>query len=256
MSTSKPPRAADYLKGQSPTARGLEKKRRVLLWVLRWGYSSADIIRQVSGRDRSGYARKLAKEGLLREVKTDRNPGAFYVLTRDGLANAVQNSEDDLYYPEIDPSKVHLGQMEHYLVAQKVTINALSNEKISDYKTERMFSEGIKGEKRSDVIWVTRDGRSVGLEIELHGKWHRELDQFVFRVIASMQHQAGRAVQLDHTAIVSKSQSILARYKKAMAPGTKLKIWEKNASRNVWESNKTIDVPEWLIERIVFSTYE
>lgn len=256
MSTRIPPRAADYLKGESPIARGEAKKRKVLVWILRWGYSSADIIRQVSGRERNGYAVKLVREGLLKEVKTSNKPGRYFVLTRDGLANAVQASEDDLYYPEIDPAKVHIGQMEHYLLAQKVTVNALRKGSIADYKTERMFSQGVKGEKRSDVIWVTKDGRDVGLEIELSGKWDRALDQFVYRLITSMSEQPGKPSHLSHTAIVTKTETIQTRYRKAMQPGAVLKLWEKNASRNAWETKRTMQVPDWLINRVFFTLLE
>ncbi len=253
MSTRTPPRAADYLKGESPAARGKAKKRKVLVWILRWGYSSADIIRQVSGRDRNGYAVKLAREGLVKEFKVGNRTGKFYVLTRDGLAEAVQESEDDLCYPEIDHARVHLGQMTHYLRAQKVTINALRKGKITDYKTERMFAEGVKGEKRSDVIWVTNDGRDVGVEIEQSAKKNRELDQFVYRVITSMDDQSGKGSKLSRTAIVAKTESMQTRYRKAMQPGATLKLWERNPSRNVWESKRTMRVPDWLINRVYFT---
>jgi len=256
MSNRTPPRAADYLKGESPIARGEAKKRKVLVWVLRWGYSSAEIIRQVSGQKRNGYAAKLTRDGLLKEIKTSTNPGKFYVLTRDGLAQAVQSSEDDLSYPEIDSSRVHIGQMEHYLRAQRATIKALSEGFIADYKTERMFAQGVKGEKRSDAILVTRDGRYIGLELELSGKWNRALDQFIYRLITSMSDQPGKPSQLSKTMIVTKTETIQVRYRKAMQPGASLKLWEKSQSSNAWGSKRSTTVPDWLISRVVFKLQE
>ena len=257
MTGAKTPRVTDYLNGQSPTARGEEKKRSVLLWILRWGYSTADLVRQVTGRQRNGYARKLVRDGLLREVKTEWRPGRFYVLTRAGLEAAVQNSEDDICYPEVDPSRVHVGQMAHYLAAQEKTIKALSLGTIFDYKTERMFSEGKKGEKRPDVIWITLDSTYVGLEVELSAKFGKDLDQFVSRLITSLDdEQPGRTAFLKQVAILAKSDSTLNRYKQAMQPGVKLKIWEKSPPRYVLECRKSIDVPDWLIDRVSFHLFK
>lgn len=250
-------RAADYLKGESPRARGEAKKRRVLLWLLRWGYSSADIIRQVAGQKNNGYALRLVRANLLREVKTNgRIPAKLYVLTRDGLELAIRYSDSALHYPEIDPVKINQGQMGHYLKAQSVTVNAIRQGTIADYKTERMFSEGKVGEKRSDVIWVTKDLRNIGVEIELSGKWNRALDQFVYRLTNAISGKSNQSVQISEAAIITESESIRARYKKAMEPGASISVWEKNQSRGTWEAKKKMAVPDWLSKKVHFFLHQ
>jgi hypothetical protein len=250
-------RAADYLNGESPRARGEAKKRRVLIWLLRWGYSSADIIRQVAGQNKNGYALSLVRASLLREVKTvGRIPTKLYVLTRDGLEIAIRHSDSALHYPEIDPVKINQGQMGHYLKAQSVTINAIKQGKIADYKTERMFAEGKAGEKRSDVIWVTKNLRNIGVEIELSGKWNRALDQFVYRLMNALSGKSNQAVQIYEAAIVTESESIRTRYKKAMEPGATINIWEKNPSRGTWETKKKLAVPDSLSKKVYFFLHQ
>ncbi|MBU0593901.1 MAG: hypothetical protein KKH74_09215 [Gammaproteobacteria bacterium] len=66
----RPPVAAKYLDGQSPNKRSQQKRLRVLDWIYRWGWSSADIINIVSGQATKGYAAKLVQAGLLRETLT------------------------------------------------------------------------------------------------------------------------------------------------------------------------------------------
>lgn len=250
-------RAADYLNGESPRARGEAKKRRVLLWLLRWGYSSADIIRQVAAQANNGYALRLVRANLLREVKTNgRIPAKLYVLTRDGLELAIRHSEMALRYPEIDPARINQGQMGHYLKAQSVTVNAIRLGRIADYMTERMFSDGKAGEKRSDVIWVTKDLRNIGVEIERSPKWHRSLDQFVYRLMNAINGNSKQSVQISEAAVVTESKAILTRYKKAIEPGATINIWEKNPSRGIWEAKRKMVVPDWLSKKVYFFLHQ
>lgn len=238
------------LNGESPRARGAAKRERVLAWVLRWGYSSADLIRRVAGQKKNGYALSLVKLGLFREVKTyGYIPAKVYVLTRRGLEEALNSSADYMHYPEIDPSKVYMPQMRHYLMAQDRTIGALEAGAISDYQTERMFAEGKKDEKRPDVIWLHRSSK-IGIEVELSGKRERELDQMVQRLINSLRTNEDQAVFLSEAVIVTTLKEIATRYKKAIQPGQPLMIWEKNKVSGKWEAKKKTTVPDWLSKKV------
>ena len=66
-----PPRASDYLNGDSPMKRAKDKLTRVLVWIYLHGFSTAEIIREVSGQKARGYAARLAKAGYLIETKTE-----------------------------------------------------------------------------------------------------------------------------------------------------------------------------------------
>lgn len=247
------PRASDYLGGESPRARGERKRRRVLNWVYRWGYSASEIVRQVAGQQAKGYASGLAKKGWFVETKTESGtPRFLYTLSRTGLQEAQRLSNDLLRYPEIDPYKINQQQIRHYLIAQQATGNALAAGTITDYKTERMFDEaGDKpGEKRPDVVWLLPNGEKIGVEIELSAKWDRRLNEFVFGIARALQRTTDKA-EYQRFAIVTDSPAIARRYEAAMQPGSDLPIWIKN-KRGHWQIEKVIPVPAWLIERVDF----
>lgn len=248
------PRAADYLGGESPRARGERKRRRVLNWLYRWGYSSAEIIRQVAGQQAKGYASGLAKKGWLVETKTESGtPRFLYTLSRAGLQEAERLSNDLLRYPEIDPYKINQQQIRHYLIAQQATVNALAGA-IADYRTERQIDQSgdQPGQKRPDVVWQLPEGRGkMGVEIELSAKWDRRLNEFIFGIARALQHKTDKPAEYQRFAVVSDSPAIIRRYQAAMEPGADLPIWKKN-QRAHWEVEKVIPVPGWLIERVNF----
>ena len=253
------PNAADYLNGESPHARGDKKRRRVLGWVYRWGYSSAEIIRQVAGQQAKGYASGLVKKGWLVETKTESGlPRYTYTLSETGQQEAERLAENLHRYPEADPYRINQQQIRHYLLAQQATVNALTAGTIIDYQTERMFDEGgdKSGEKRPDVLWLLPTGQQVGVEIELSPKWDRRLNEFVLGIARALQAASiDKPAQYQRFVIVTDSPAISRRYKAAMQPGVELPIWKKNA-RAHWEVAKVAQVPSWLIDRVDFVLLE
>ncbi len=253
------PTAADYLGGESPHARGEKKRRRVLCWVYRWGYSSAEIIRQVAGQQAKGYASGLVKKGWLVETKTESGlPRYTYTLSETGQQEAERLADDLHRYPEADPYRINQQQIRHYLLAQQATVNALAAGTISGYRTERMFDEaGDKsGEKRPDVLWLLPTGQQIGVEIELSAKWDRRLNEFVLGIARALQAASiDQPAQYQRFVVVTDSPSIARRYKAAMQPGVELPIWKKNA-RAHWEVAKVAQVPSWLIDRVDFVLLE
>lgn len=245
----KTPNAADYLGDESPRARGEKKRRRALDWVYRWGYSSAEIIRQVVGQQAKGYAAGLVKKGWLTETKTESGtPRFFYTLTETGRQEVERFSENLLRYPEADPFKVIQQQIRHYLLAQQATVNMLASGSIVNFKTERMIDgDGDQpGMKRPDVVWVTTEGKQWGIEIELSAKWDRRLDEFVIGIAKAIKSE-----KFEKFFVVTDSPAIQKRYLTAIQPGADLPLWKKN-NRAHWEIEKTTTVPSWLIERVQF----
>ncbi len=245
------PNAADYLRGQSPHSRGKEKLKNVLEWVFKWGYSSAEIIREVARQKGKGYAIGLVKKGLLVRTKTESGvPRYFYTLSEMGLYEAERLADGLHRYPEENPYKVNQQQIRHNLLAQEATNNALKKGSIANYKTERMFDQlGDKaGEKRPDVVWIMASGKHVGVEIELTGKWDRRIDEFILGVFLALR---GNPAKYARFVIVSDSPAIIRRYEEAMQPNAELKIWKKN-NRQHFEVDKVLKVPDWLIEQVDF----
>jgi len=240
--------------GKSPRQIGLESRQTVLDWTYRWGYSSAMTIQLLLNRTSGGYGQKLARQGWLIATKTvSGTPSAFFTLTEQGLQEAERFSSALYRYPEADPYRVNQLQIRHYLIAQNATLNGLHAGSIARYETERMFAlTGDKsGVKRPDIVWHTKAGLKIAVEIELSAKWERTLDEFVLGIARALQSTENKSTSYNRFAIISDSKAIIERYRAAMQPGTALSIWKKN-QRQHWVIEKTVTVPDWLIAKIVF----
>lgn len=247
-------RAVLAASGKSPRQIGEESKLKVIEWLYRWGYTSSTIIQLLLGRTSAGYAQKLERQGWLVATKTASGiPATFFTLTEQGLQEAERHAEALYRYPEIDPYKINQQLIRHDLLAQSSTVNALNAGAISSYETERMFAqEGDKsGVKRPDVVWLTKSGHRVAVEIELSAKWTRDLDEFVLGIARALQSASDKPSKYSRFAIISDSKAIVDRYRKAMQPGTPLSLWQKN-QRNHWVIDKAIKVPDWLIGKVDF----
>lgn len=240
--------------GKSPRQIGIESRQTVLDWVYRWGYTSSSLIQFLLGRTSGGFAQKLARQGWLIATKTvSGTPSAFYTLTEQGLQEAERFSSALYRYPEVDLYRVNQLQIRHYLIAQYATLNGLHAGSLTCYETERMFSlTGDKfGVKRPDIVWHTQAGIKIAVEIELSAKWERILDGFVLGIARALQSTENKSASYSRFAIISDSRAIIERYRAAMQPGADLSIWEKN-QRGHWAIDKTIQVPNWLINKIDF----
>jgi len=247
-------RAALAATGKSPHRLGEESRLKVIEWIYHWGYTSATIVQLLLGRTSAGYAQKLARQGWLVATKTKSGiPNLFFTLSEQGRQEAERHAAALYRYPEIDPFRVNQQQIRHYLIAQSSTVNALNADAITDYETERMFSEeGDKsGVKRPDVAWMTKAGLTIGAEVELSAKWARDLDMFTLGIARALQSGGGKPAQYNRFAIISDSPAIIKRYRAAMQLGAALYLWKKD-QRGHWVIDKAIKVPEWLIGKIDF----
>ena len=244
--------------GKSPRQIGEESRLKVIKFIYRFGYTSASIVQLLLGRTSAGYAQKLARQGWLVTTKTESGiPASFFTLTELGLQEAERHATELYRYPEIDPFKVNQQQIRHNLLAQSLTVNAVNTEVITDFATERMFSQGgdRSGAKRPDVVWMTKAGLRIAVEIELSAKWARDLDEFVLGIARALQPTSDKPATYSRFAVISDSKAILDRYRFAMQSGTALSIWKKN-ERGHWVIEKTIKVPDWLISKIDFQLIE
>lgn len=256
-----PPRAADFLQGETPHARGERKRRRVLTWIYQWGFSTAPLITRVSGALAADFARRLEQAGLLTATRTEaggvlkNTPRFYYTLTELGQQEAERHAETLLRYPEIDSYRVNQSTLRHHLLAQQATFNALHANTITGYRTERMdHATGDQaGVKYPDVTWILPNGESVGVEIELSGKWDRKLDEFVLGIVRALLPPKGQSsgARFHRFAIVTDSAAIQRRYQEALQPGAQVHRWEKN-SRQHWEITKTFEVPAGILNQVEF----
>ena len=240
--------------GKSPRRIADESRLAVLDWIYRWGYTSSPLIQVLLAKTSGGYALKLSKQGWLSATRTESGmPPAFFTLTVQGLEEACHHTSGLYRYPETDPYRVDQRLIRHNLLAQKITINALETGAITRFETERMFLvEGDKsGVKHPDIVWITDSGLRIGIEVELSAKWDRDLDEFILGILRALRPDNNIPAQYSRFLIVSDSQAIIDRYKKAMSPGSKLNAWKKN-QRKHWLVDHSIAIPDWLIEKIDF----
>ena len=246
------PVAAHYLAVESPQQRHLKKRLDVIAWVHRWGYSSADLIRQVAGMKSGGFATSLVKKGWLVKTKTESGmPRFIYTLSKTGLQEAERRADQLFRYPELDPYRVNQLQIRHYLLAQDMTLFAFETRFIADYKTERMFDEAgdIAGQKRPDIVWERPDGKLAAIEIELSAKWDRRLDEFVRGLLRSLNPYGRFPPKYVECLIVTDSPAIKRRYEAAMSLGAPLKTWEKKSSSQWVVTHRSV-VPDWLLDHV------
>lgn len=215
----------------SPADQGIQKKKKALQWVYRWGWSSSEILEIVGGSSRSGLAARLIKNGFLLATKTiggrfSGGPAALLTLTSNGL-NEVEKyleKESDLLSYDVNPYKIDQTKIRHGELAQRSTAKMLFKKSITDYITEKMDTvKSEKSRKQHDVIWVMENGEKKGIEIELSAKWSHKLDDFILACIDSITEKKVKEI-----VIVTDSKAIQERYSKAFTINSQFGIWEKN----------------------------
>jgi len=243
------------MNGKTPLQIGAEKTKTALDWVYRWGWSSPSTLDKLGGSARRGLAARLVKNGLLRSTRTESGgavrgvPGFILTLTETGQAEVERFRENLLPY-QLDQYKVRQDKLRHDHLAQMATARAVINGKIAGFKTEKeLAEESAKGVKQPDVVWLL-DNSLLGLEVELTGKFGRQLDQFVYGCVHALVGNASQRPRFHRIAIVTDSPAIKKRYEQAFAPGAKYQVWNKN-SRGYWVSeNQVRTVPDNVKGRI------
>lgn len=229
---------------------------KILTWLYRWGYSTAEILSDLLGRANRSHARRLAKDGWIRPVSTKGYP-TYFVLTERGLAEAIHHSTELYEYKEIDPYRVHLPKLHHDLVSQSETLAELNKGWFNDYLTQRMYN--FTGDhvlkKIPDVILIRQFHNEerqivkhlIGIEIELTPKWNHKLDLFVTDILDDIQFQ-----RLNGYIIISDSKEILERYSKAFRPSNKVKIWKCSGKGKVINTGEIYTVLDWVPKFVMF----
>ena len=244
------------LNGKTPLQVGIEKTKTALDWVYRWGWSSPSTLDMLGGSARRGLSARLVKNGLLRSTRTQCGgavrgvPNFILTLTETGQAEVERFCENLLPY-ERDPYKaVHQQKLRHDHLAQMATARTVIEGKIAGFKTEKeLAEESSKGVKQPDIVWLLGN-ILMGLEVELTGKFGRQLDQFVYGCIHALIGNASQRPRFHRIAIVTDSPAIKKRYEQAFAPGAKYQVWSKN-SRGYWVSeNQVRTVPDNIKGRI------
>lgn len=244
------------LAGRSSLERGRERAMSALTWIYRWDWASSSTLEILVGTKRSGLAPRLVKSGLLVNTKTSSRrtekflPGSFLTLTPDGK-HKVEVSRMALLQYEHRPDRVNQNNLTHNEMAQRITAERLVSGVITDYWSEKeMRNKSQNAVKNPDVVWILPDGTRQSVEIELSGKWERDLDVFVHSSLISLSTRGGPA-RFNRLLIITDAPAIFKRYQEAFKPGTRFWTWQKNESGR-WTTDEQKTVPTWSTERITW----
>lgn len=233
------------LSGISPNERGLIKRQKVLRWLYIWHKTSASIIQKILGTSQRDYMTRLEADGLVQKVVTPGLPvGHVWMLTRDGLAMAIQLTGDLLDY-DTRPASIDLADLRHDLAVQMAALNL---GELIDMKPERLLGADAAGQKRPDAILAYRpvgaaqeESYECALEVEFTHKKSRELDQALLAAAGMIERMEVGSVRY-----VSHSPALLDNYRKTLA--APLNIWEKSEVAKKWVVTKQVRVSQWVID--------
>jgi hypothetical protein len=245
----------------SPRERGEQKVTEALVWIYRWGWSSPSIIDSLCSTARRGLTRRMVKRGLIVSTRTESGgalksiPNYILTLTKAGLVEEERNHNEQVKYI-IDPLRIDQGKLRHDFLCQKITQDALHAGKIKEFKTEKeMSSASAKDVKQPDILWIFADGMRSAIEMELSGKWERDLDDFVRRLVLSLRSTDETPAKFDTAVITSDAPKIIDRYATQINKIAKYNKWVKNA-RNYWVVENSYPIPEEIRNRILFKLLE
>lgn len=214
--------------GKSPRQKGEERDRQALNWIYRWGWSTPTIIDHLSGAKGRGLTSRLIKNKLIikTEVENARIP-YILTLTKNGLEEALSHASRQLPY-ELNPTKYRNDQHYHYDLAQKITVHFLNKDGIIKFRTEKESNEiSERYIKQHDIVFILKNDKRIGVEVELTGKWGRKFDEFIYSCLNALKRE-----KIDKIFIVSTKASIVIRYYNAFSVGSHFYIWGRNDSGN------------------------
>ena len=242
-----------HLNGKAPRTRGKENTIAVAKFIYRFGYSNAETLKDVIDVETDGWFRSAWNRGDFAGVKTA--GGELLVLTEQTLRLAEYHAERLVPYPELDGAKINLSQVRHNLFAQNVTLRAMRGGSLAAYQTEREIALGdARGIKRPDVVWISKTGLRMAIEIELTSKWARHFDDFVAGIVAALDESSDVAAY-DRFVIITDSKALLTRYQESMSAGQPLHVWRKDGAGK-WSIVKKTKIPAWISERVSFRLLE
>jgi hypothetical protein len=246
--------AHEFMDEDNPRAQGEANKKKALVWTYNWGFTTPSILQLLLQHAGMSWANGAVKQGWMRKTgMTSRERVRVLTLTEKGLAWVEQRSDQLLKYSELDPHRISPATIWHNLLAQKLTLHAARRGEIKSFMTERVLAtKSAQGTKQPDVVWFSREGERIAVEVELTAKWDRKLDDFVGKTIAALSEgEDGQRPRFDRFEILTTSRAIARRYGEAFMPGTSLRVWRDTTKGAATLSHLT-EVPDWVHQKVSF----
>lgn len=240
---------AAALNGLSPRERGQQKIIDCLLWLYHWGWSSAEILRRVSGAAQPIVPRLVAA-GLARKIQMNsggiKGRPVFVVgLTPDGLTEAMRNTEIVASYSD----RIREMTLIHDLFVQNVVLTLLKNGTIQDYWPARHM-EGKAGKIPDAIGLIVREHedepRNMLIEIELEQKTGEKFDLFASRLIEYLEMSSANSLL-----IATDRGAVSNWYKRRFSEGSTFRLI-KASGKGTIQNNQSVDftIDDSLAKRI------
>ena len=244
----------DYMTEDDPSKQGEANKQNALVWIYLWGYSTAPLLQLLLRHKGMSWTAAATRNGWLRKTgMTARDRVKVVTLTAKGVCWVEERMDKLFKYSELDPHRIAPQTIWHNMLTQRMTILAAISGEVVAYRTERQeAARSVRGAKKPDVVWFNKDRQRIGVEIELNAKWDRRFDEFVSSTITALSPSTdGAPARYQQFLVVTTSPAIASRYAAAFEPGTPLRIW-RNVSKSKFVVDRTIEVPDWVRDRIAF----
>lgn len=243
-----------FMSEDDPTRQGEKNKSYALAWIYKWGYSTSPIIQLLLGHSGMSWTAGAVTGGWLRRTSvTARERVKLVTLTSKGVAWVEERKSEIFKYPELEPHRISPQTVWHNLLAQRITIQCVRSGEAAGFRTERQeAAKSRRGEKKPDVVLITKARERIGVEIELNNKWDQRFDEFVSSTITALSPSAdGADARFQKFLVVTTSPALASRYAAAFEPDTPLRIW-RNVSKSDYVVDRTVKVPEWVRDRVEF----
>ena len=228
--------------GMTPRERGKQKKEKVLIWLLKWHFSTAAMVARCCDVE-INYMRILEKKGLVEPFNTPTLQSKHgWMLTKDGHSAANSALGQCLDY-DCDAASIDRSNLRHDLCCQYAT----SYLKAVNFLPERLIGmKDKKDVKRPDAFIVDADGKKIALELELTPKKRgREFDRAIVAA-ANLIHSK----KVDEVIYVTDSKALKTRYetdiKKVMGH------WERDPKTRQWKMESQFHFSDEQIANIKF----
>jgi hypothetical protein len=236
--------------GKAPREVGAERARQALVWVRRWGWTSATVLDVLTRSPRRGLAARLQRAQLIEPISLDFYaiaiaplPKKILRLTKQGLDVAESLCDSRVIYDDIARPKPN--QLLHDIKVQEIAAeHCAGSAKLiySGAEVDRLVKSG----KKPDAV-LEINGKRTGIELELSKK--RE-DEFYFGIEAICE--SVRNGKYSGYIIYCGTDSIAERYKSALLPNNVIDRYQRAENRHYKRAgNYTIPMDIRLLVQVV-----
>lgn len=219
------------------------RERWAISWIYCHGYATAEVLKRVTRREKTGSENHLVKKGFLLRTRTtvENISEYFFTLSEEGVRIAEQYHRAKTTYKYLNPNKISQSIFRHNIIGQQITLDLLFERSAKNYISPAILKKKYPtGEKIPDAAVIDDDGNLIAVEIELNQKWGRYLDQMVFQI-----HEALKEKKYAGFVIYSSSPATLKNYAAAMAAGATAREWRYPIMRE-------FSIPDWMPEKLQF----